>query len=258
MIRATDLTCRFGDHTAVDAISFNVPPGEIFAFLGPNGAGKTTTVRMLTTLLPVSSGSVQIDGLDPMRQPTEVRRRLFSATFSGMGLVWERQFGVLKATLVAPVPRFYIMLGRTLGSATVAFLQGALVAVICVLAGLRWVQPAQLPVAAVFVALLAVVFASLGTVFGATLKEMQTFQWIMNFVVMPMFFLSGGLYPLDNLPATLAVLARFDPLSYGVDGLRAAFLQQSHFGVATDAAVLVVSAVILMWVAAWRLARIAA
>jgi ABC-2 type transport system ATP-binding protein len=75
MISATDLTRRFGDRTAVDEISFHVPAGEIFAFLGPNGAGKTTTIRMLTTLLPVTSGSIEIDGLDPMRQPNEVRRR---------------------------------------------------------------------------------------------------------------------------------------------------------------------------------------
>lgn len=76
MIRAVDLTCRLGGHTVVDAVSFDVHAGEIFAFLGPNGAGKTTTVRMLTTLLPVTSGSIQIDGLNPMRRPGEVRRRL--------------------------------------------------------------------------------------------------------------------------------------------------------------------------------------
>src|SRR5690348_4228695 len=75
MIRVTDLTRKFGDHTAVDNISFEVAAGEIFAFLGPNGAGKTTTIKMLTTLLPVTSGTIEIDGLDPMRQPTEVRRR---------------------------------------------------------------------------------------------------------------------------------------------------------------------------------------
>ncbi len=76
MIRATDLTCRFGDRAAVDGISFEVPAGEIFAFLGPNGAGKTTTIRMLTTMLPITRGTAEIDGLDPMREPNEVRRRI--------------------------------------------------------------------------------------------------------------------------------------------------------------------------------------
>jgi ABC-2 type transport system permease protein len=183
---------------------------------------------------------------------------LFSTTFSGIGLLWDRQFGVLKATLVAPVPRFYIMLGRTLGSATVAFLQGALVAVVCFIAGFRSVQPELLPVAAAFVALLAVVFASLGTIFGATLMEMQAFQLVMNFLIMPLFFLSGGLYPLDNLPAVLTVLAQLDPLTYGVDGLRAALLQQSHFGVVTDAAVLIILSVVLLCVGAWRFAKVVA
>ncbi len=75
MIRADNVTRKFGDFTAVDAVSFEVGAGEIFAFLGPNGAGKTTTIKMLTTLLPVTSGRLEIDGLDPTRQQNEVRRR---------------------------------------------------------------------------------------------------------------------------------------------------------------------------------------
>jgi ABC-2 type transport system ATP-binding protein len=75
MIRVQDLVRKFGDLTAVDHVSFHVAPGEIFAFLGPNGAGKTTTIKMLTTLLQPSSGTLQIDGLDPARNPNEVRQR---------------------------------------------------------------------------------------------------------------------------------------------------------------------------------------
>ncbi|MEP6592953.1 MAG: ATP-binding cassette domain-containing protein [Acidobacteriota bacterium] len=75
MIQVRDLVKRFGDVTAVDAISFDVKPGEIFAFLGPNGAGKTTTIQMLTTLLTPSSGSMTLDGLDPASRPHDVRRR---------------------------------------------------------------------------------------------------------------------------------------------------------------------------------------
>jgi ABC-2 type transport system ATP-binding protein len=75
MIRAENVTRKFGDFTAVDSVSFEVGAGEIFAFLGPNGAGKTTTIKMLTTLLAVTSGKLEIDGLDPTRQPNEVRRR---------------------------------------------------------------------------------------------------------------------------------------------------------------------------------------
>src|SRR5689334_3164552 len=123
---------------------------------------------------------------------------LFSATFSGIALLWDRQFGFLKETLVAPVPRVFIMLGRTCGAATVALIQGCLVAVVCVIAGFRPVSLALLPEAIAFLALIALVFAGVGTTVGSSLKDMQGFQMVMNFLVMPLFFLSGALYPLDN------------------------------------------------------------
>ena len=92
-------------------------------------------------------------------------------------------------------------------------------------------------------ALIAIVFAALGTAIGSTLQDMQGFQLIMNFLVMPIFFLSGALFPLDDLPTALAIATRLDPLTYGVDGLRGALIGLSHFGVGTDLAVLGVVAV---------------
>ncbi|MGO8790553.1 MAG: ABC transporter ATP-binding protein [Terriglobia bacterium] len=88
MIRVSNVVKTFGDFVAVNDISFEVPQGEIFAFLGPNGAGKTTTIRMLTTLLKPTSGSIEIDGLDPQRQQHEVRRR-FGIVFQDPSLEWE-------------------------------------------------------------------------------------------------------------------------------------------------------------------------
>ena len=163
---------------------------------------------------------------------------LFSSIFSGIGLMFDRQFGFLKETLVAPVPRLHIMIGRTLGGATVSMVQGLLVLVVCIVAGFRPVHASAVPLALLFMALIAIVFASLGTAIGSMLQNMQGFQLIMNFLVMPIFFLSGALFPLTNLPAGLAVATRIDPLTYGIDGLRSAFLGLSHFGVATDLAVL--------------------
>lgn len=168
---------------------------------------------------------------------------LFSSIFSGVGLLFDRQFGFLKETLVAPVPRHYIMIGRTLGSATNALMQGTLVLSVCVLAGFRPVDLWQVPVALLFMMLIAIVFAALGTAMGSVLKDMQGFQIIMNFVVMPIFFLSGALFPLTNLPGALAIATSLDPLSYGIDGLRASLIAVSHFGVAKDAGVLLVAAV---------------
>jgi ABC-2 type transport system ATP-binding protein len=85
MIRAENVTRKFADFTAVDGVSFEVAAGEIFAFLGPNGAGKTTTIKMLITLLAVTSGRLEIDGLDPMRHKNEVRRR-FGVVFQDQSL----------------------------------------------------------------------------------------------------------------------------------------------------------------------------
>jgi ABC-2 type transport system permease protein len=163
---------------------------------------------------------------------------LFTSIFSGIGLLWDRQFGFLKETLVAPVPRLQIMIGRTLGGATIALVQGTLVLAVCLIAGFRPYDLAAVPLALLFMALIAVVFAALGTAIGSTLRDMQGFQMIMNFLVMPIFFLSGALFPLADLPTALAVATRVDPLSYGIDGLRGALIGQSHFGVVIDLSVL--------------------
>jgi ABC-2 type transport system permease protein len=171
---------------------------------------------------------------------------LFSSIFSGVGLLFDRQFGFLKETLVAPVPRTYIMIGRTLGSATIAVMQGTLVLTVCIIAGFRPVSLAQLPLAFLFMLLIATTFAAMGTAIGSVLKDMQGFQIVMNFLVMPIFFLSGALFPLSNLPKALTALTSLDPLSYGIDGLRAMLINLSHFGAPLDAAVLVVAAIIFL------------
>ena len=181
---------------------------------------------------------------------------LFTAIFSGIALLFDRQFGFLKETLVAPVPRLRIMIGRTLGGATVAMLQGTLILIVCLIAGFRPVSLATAPFGILFMALIAIVFAALGTAIGSGLQDMQGFQLIMNFLVLPIFFLSGALFPLNNLPKALSFITRLDPLSYGVDGLRAALIGVTHFGMTTDFAVLCVIAVGLLFFGAWRFSKI--
>ena len=181
---------------------------------------------------------------------------LFTSIFSGIGLLWDRQFGFLKETLVAPVPRLQIMAGRTLGGATIAIIQGTLVLVVCMLVGFRPQGFAAIPQAFLFMALIAIVFAALGTAIGSTLRDMQGFQLIMNFLIMPIFFLSGALFPLANLPTPLLVATRLDPLSYGVDGLRGAFIGLANIGVALDILVLGVLATAFVMLGAWAFSRI--
>lgn len=181
---------------------------------------------------------------------------LFTAMFSGIAMLWDRQFGFLKETLVAPVPRIWIMLGRTLGGATVASIQGTIIFAVTLIAGFRPQHWAMVPVAFLIIILIAAVFAALATAIGSTIKEMQGFQMVMNFLVMPLFFLSGALYPLDGLPAALRVLTRLDPLTYGIDGVRGVLLGTSYFGVALDVLVLAAVGAVFLVLGAWRFSKI--
>ena len=181
---------------------------------------------------------------------------LFVSIFSGVGLLFDRQFGFLKETLVAPVPRIHIMIGRTLGGATVATLQGTLMMIVCTIAGFRPHSLAGVPIAFLFMMLIAIVFCALGTAMGSLLEDMQGFQLVMNFLVMPIFFMSGALFPLGNLPAALALATRIDPLSYGIDGLRGTLISASHFGVVTDLAVLAAVGVAFLAMGAHFFSRI--
>lgn len=164
---------------------------------------------------------------------------LFTAVFSGIEVIWDRQFGFLKETLVAPVSRLKIMLGRTLGGATVATIQGIIVLILSILVGFRPANWMMVPFAIGFIFLVALLFTAVGTSIASVLDDMQGFQLIMNFLVMPLFFLSGSLFPLETAPAVLKTIARFDPLTYGVDAMRATLIGQSHLGILTDLAVMV-------------------
>lgn len=181
---------------------------------------------------------------------------LFTAMFSGIELIWDRQFGFLKETLVAPVPRIQIMIGRTLGGATVSAVQGSIVIGIAVAAGFRVTNYAGLPLALLFMGLIGLMFTALGTAFASVLPDFQGFQLVMNFLVMPIFFLSGALFPLTGSPKALQAIATVDPLSYGVDGLRASLVGVAHFGVATDLVVLSGLCAALLVLGGWLFSRI--
>jgi len=180
---------------------------------------------------------------------------LFTAIFSGIEIIWDRQFGFLKETLVAPVSRITIVAGRTLGGATVACVQGVIVFFAAMAVGF---QPGGglLILGFVFMILIALLFTALGTAIASVLNDMQGFQLIMNFLVMPIFFLSGALFPLEGLPRALVVVASLDPLSYGVDGLRWSFSGMSHFGLFPDLAVLILVCAALLGAGSYLFSKI--
>ncbi|MDD5026029.1 MAG: ABC transporter permease [Candidatus Peribacteraceae bacterium] len=181
---------------------------------------------------------------------------LFTSIFSGIEIIWDRQFGFLKETLVAPVSRLNIMIGRTLGGATVAVLQGCIVFLITLVAGFRPADWTLLPEALLFMILIALLFTALGTAIASVLDDFHGFQLIMNFVVMPLFFLSGALFPLDGLPRTLTIITRLNPLSYGVDGLRGTLVSVAHFGLGLDFAILTVITAFLLILGSYLFSKI--
>jgi ABC-2 type transport system permease protein len=173
-----------------------------------------------------------------------------------MQVIWDRQFGFLKETLVAPVPRVAIMLGRTLGGATVATLQGALVLVITFFIGFHPYSWALVVPAVLVMFLIATLFSALGIMVASLLADMQGFQLIMNFLVMPLFFLSGSLFPLQSAPTLLQWIARADPLSYGIDAMRALLINTTHFGLVLDISVLAGIAILFLALGSYFFSKI--
>jgi ABC-2 type transport system permease protein len=181
---------------------------------------------------------------------------LFTSVFMGIEIIWDRQFGFLKETLVAPVSRFNIMIGRTLGGATVAMFQGIMVFVISLFVGFRPSNIIMLPLAFILMFLIAFFFTALGTAIASRMEDMHGFQVIINFLIMPIFFLSGALFPLDNLPGAIGIITKINPLSYGVDGLRETLLNMGHFGLSLDFTFLSVAALVLLVIGSYLFSKI--
>ncbi|WP_154676203.1 ABC transporter permease [Amycolatopsis benzoatilytica] len=150
---------------------------------------------------------------------------MFTAIFSAVSIVWDREFGFLREMLVAPVSRPALVLGKILGGATVATLQGMLM---LSLAGAVRVpyRPALLLELTGEMALAAVMVTAIGVLLASAITQIEAFQAVLQFVAMPMFFLSGAMFPTAGLPAWLSVLTRIDPLTYAVDPMRRAVLSR--------------------------------
>jgi ABC-2 type transport system permease protein len=145
---------------------------------------------------------------------------MFTSVFSGIQVIWDKQFGFLKETLVAPVSRLEIMLGQTAGGATTAVLQGFIILVLSLFIGLRVSGLTGFMIALLFMALVAVSFTAFGIAIASRMEDMTGFQLIMNFVVFPIFGLSGAMFPISSLPAWIVPLTLLDPMTYGVEGIR--------------------------------------
>jgi ABC-2 type transport system permease protein len=153
---------------------------------------------------------------------------LFSSMFAGVQLVIDKQIGFLKETLVAPVSRLHLMIGQALGGATTALMQGILVMIISLFIGVNVPGISGIFISLVFMFLIGLSFTSVGIAFASRMEDTHGFQLIVNFVIFPVFFLSGALFPLERIPDWLSFLTYIDPLTYGVEGIRYGMLGTSQ------------------------------
>jgi ABC-2 type transport system permease protein len=171
---------------------------------------------------------------------------LFGAIFWGINVIWDKMFGFLKETLVAPVSRLYILTGSALGGATTTVIQAVLVFVISLALGFHPYNWAFVPLALVVVVLFAFALTCFGAGLAAIVSDFQGFQAINQFLIFPLYFLSSALFPIDNAPRALKFIASVNPVSYAVDALRALLINQSHFGLSLDLLVLGITVIMLV------------
>lgn len=181
---------------------------------------------------------------------------LFNAIFWGMNIIWDKQFGFLKETLVAPVPRLNIMLGNVLGGATIAVMQGALLFIISLIFGFRPYSLPLLVITFITMSMLAMTIISFSSGIAATVNDIQGFMAVNNLLLIPLFFLSSALFPLDSVPTALSIIASINPLTYGVDAMRYSLINVHHFSLLQDFSVLGVTMILLFSFGVYRFRKI--
>ena len=189
---------------------------------------------------------------------------LFTAIFSAVSIVWDREFGFLKEVMVAPVSRTAVALGKVAGGATVAMFQGIIVLLLAPVVGVK-LGIDQIVALIGLMLLFASVMTAFGILIAARQKTMEGFQMMMQFLLMPMFFLSGAFFPLRGVPMWMSWLSRIDPVTYGVDALRQQSLKGSLPGgllsalalhpIATDVTIMFVLAIGFIVPAVWQFGR---
>ncbi len=173
---------------------------------------------------------------------------VFSALQSATSIIWDREFGFLKEVLAAPVSRMSIIIGKAVGGASQSTLQGAITMLFAPLIGL-WLSPASIVALLVMMFVVSFALTALGVVIASKMTSFEGFGTISNFVVMPMYFLSGAIYPTASAPALIKPLILINPLSYGVDALRQITVGVGAFPFAFDVAFLIVFSLIMLAIA---------
>ncbi len=178
-----------------------------------------------------------------------------TASSSGFSTIWDRQFGFLKEIMVTPNSRASIVVGRMLGGSTTAMVSALIVTMVSLLIGFRIQFTIAILLAIVFMLLIALVFISIGLILASVITDLQGFGMITSFLTMPLLFLSNGLFPLSQFPKVVQEIAYFNPLSYGIDGIRGALGGVSTLPMTTDLGVLALFVVVLASIAVYAFSK---
>lgn len=174
---------------------------------------------------------------------------LFTSTFAGLSVLWDREFGFLKEIMVAPVSRISIALGRIAGGISTSLIQGISILLISFLLGFKIKGLIPLFLSILFMAIVSATFVAIGLGIASQMKDIHGFSLIMNFLIFPLFFLSGALYPIQNLPGIVRTFSYIDPLTYGIDGLRGFLTGISNFSIFLDIILILTFSLLTVFIA---------
>jgi ABC-2 type transport system permease protein len=205
---------------------------EIKRFIRSRSRVVATIVQPLFFLLVLGAGlrSIELPGMESENYTQFIAPGIiamsimFSSMFTGISVLWDKQFGFLQEVLVAPISRLSIIVGRTLGGATTALLQGLIILFVAFALGIFPASILGLFLTLVFMVLVAFTAVGFGLVIASKMQDMQGFPLIMNLVVMPLILISSAFFKLDNLPSWVLPVAQFNPIFYMVDGLRGSLI----------------------------------
>lgn len=183
---------------------------------------------------------------------------LFGASFAGLSILSDRDVGFLKEILVAPISRTSIVLGRIAGGSTTAMIQAALILGLSIPLGFHIESLYMLPVALVVLVLIAITFVGFGVALASQFSDSEGFGLVVQFIIFPLFFLSGAIFPIASLPEAVQVLAYVNPLTYGIDGLRAVLVNTSSRPLPVDLGALVLSSVVMVGFGTYLFERVEA
>lgn len=174
---------------------------------------------------------------------------LFASLFSGVSIIWEREFGILKETLSAPVSRFFVALGKAVGGVTIAMIQGTLIMIIAIFIGVNYVSFIGVLAGIAVMFISGIGFNGLGIALASKIESHEGFQMIMSFLTMPLVLLSGAFFPISDLPVWLKGLVYINPLTYGIEALRWCLSGSSTIPISLSIEVITLFAVIMLGVA---------